>query len=157
MPVLIKYKTSCVSQKRFSLGTSLPIEKALLNRRSVMIMVTSQDAFRFCKICNLRKKGTRSRPDDVRVRVRVPEFFTHFVFVLSSLIREFWTSKNAGSGHLVSGGGGKDRSSDKKYFPFLIQGISQRPFPGWENVAGKLRHKKQATAGAKFTKPGNGL
>ena len=38
-----------------------------------------------------------------------------------------------------------------------VQGISMRPFPGYENAAGKLRQKRLATAGTKFPKPGNGL
>ena len=32
-----------------------------------------------------------------------------------------------------------------------------RPYPGSENATGKLRQKKSATAGTKFTNPGNGL
>ena len=32
-----------------------------------------------------------------------------------------------------------------------------RPFPSCENAAGKLNQKWDATAGTKFTKPGNGL
>ena len=38
-----------------------------------------------------------------------------------------------------------------------IQGVSIKPFLGCKNAAGKLRKKKQATAGTKFTKPGDGL
>ena len=39
----------------------------------------------------------------------------------------------------------------------LLQGILIRPFPGCQNAAGKLRQKGYATAGTKFTIPGNGL
>ena len=35
------------------------------------------------------------------------------------------------------------------------QGFTQRPFPGCENAAGKLRQKWWATAGTQFTIPGN--
>ena len=38
-----------------------------------------------------------------------------------------------------------------------VQGTSKRPFPGCENASGKLRQKWEATAGTKFTKPGNDL
>ena len=38
-----------------------------------------------------------------------------------------------------------------------LHGSTIRPFRGCENAAGKLRQKWQATAGPKFTKPGNGL
>ena len=38
----------------------------------------------------------------------------------------------------------------------IVQGSAQLPFPGCENVAGKLRQTWQATAGTQFSKPGNG-
>ena len=37
-----------------------------------------------------------------------------------------------------------------------VQGSAKEPFPGCENVAGKLRQNWLATAGKKISKPGNG-
>ena len=45
---------------------------------------------------------------------------------------------------------------NKSYY-VCIQGFTIRQFPGCKNAAGKLRQKWKATAGTKFTKPGNGL
>ena len=39
----------------------------------------------------------------------------------------------------------------------LLQGFTIRPFRGCKNAAGKLRQKREATPGTKFTKPQNGL
>ena len=42
------------------------------------------------------------------------------------------------------------------YVPLYVQGWVNIPVPGCENFSGKFRQKWKATAGTKFTKPGNG-